>query len=92
MSTFQRSEARLRSLAGEPGRIEIKGAATVRVGWNVPANAVELARQVAAGPPIEHQGTTVRLRPPQDGATQRAVTVGIFQLTRSSRHSGNDVQ
>ena len=66
-------------LAGEPGRIEIKGAATVRVGWNVPANAVELARQVAASPPIEHQGTTVRLRPPQDGATQRAVTVN-FQL------------
>ena len=66
-------------VAGEPGRIQITGAATVRVGWNVPANAVDLARQVAANPPIEHQGNIVRLRPPHDDATQRAVTVN-FQL------------
>jgi photosystem II stability/assembly factor-like uncharacterized protein len=39
-------------IAGRPGRVVVEGAASVRVGWNVPSNAVELARQVAAAPPI----------------------------------------
>ena len=62
-------------LAGEPGRIVVTGTATVRIGWDVPANAVELARQVAAAPPIEHVGDTVRLTRPSDDAAQRAVVV-----------------
>ena len=49
--------------------------ATVRVDWNVPANAAELARRVADNPPIQRDGQTVRLRPPSDAAEQRAVTV-----------------
>jgi Putative adhesin len=62
-------------VAGEPGRIVVAGEANVRVGWDVPANAVELARQVAASPPVERAGDTVRLRPPPDRDSQRAVTV-----------------
>jgi Putative adhesin len=61
--------------AGEPGRIVIVGTATVRVDWNVPANAADLARKVANNPPIQRKGHTVRLRPPSDPAEQRAVTV-----------------
>ena len=61
--------------AGEPGRIVIMGTATVRVDWNVPANAAELARHVADTPPIQREGRTVKLRPPSDPAEQRAVTV-----------------
>ena len=61
--------------AGEPGRIVVVGMATVRVDWNVPANASDLARKVADNPPIQHEGQTARLRPPTDPAEQRAVTV-----------------
>ena len=62
-------------VAGRPGRVVVEGAATVRLGWNVPANAVELAKQVAAAPPIEHAEQTVRLRVPADPDEQRAVIV-----------------
>ena len=62
-------------LPGPPGRIIVEGAATVRVGWNVPVNAVELAQKVAAAPPITHEGGIVRLRIPTDPTAQRAVTV-----------------
>ena len=61
--------------AGEPGRIVVVGTATVRVDWNVPANAADLARKVADNPPIQRDGQTVRLRPPSEPAEQRAVTV-----------------
>jgi DUF4097 and DUF4098 domain-containing protein YvlB len=61
--------------AGEPGRIVIEGTVTVRTDWDVPANAVELARGVVNQPPVERAGNTVRLRPPADGAERRAVTV-----------------
>jgi hypothetical protein len=62
-------------IAGEDDRIVVGGAATVRIGWNVPANAVELARQVAANPPITRDRDTLRLRDPEDEAMRRAVTV-----------------
>ena len=61
--------------AGEPGRIVVVGTATVRVDWNVPANAADLARRVADNPPIQREGQTVTLRSPSDPAEQRAVTV-----------------
>ena len=60
-------------VGGRPGRIVVEGAAAVRVGWNVPANAVALAKQVAAAPPIEHTNDTVRLRLPVDPTAQQAV-------------------
>ena len=61
--------------AGNPGRIVVAGTVTVRVDWNVPANATDLAKQVAANPPIQQDAQAVRLRPPSDPAAQRAVTV-----------------
>jgi hypothetical protein len=61
--------------AGEPGRIVVVGTATVRVDWNVPPNAAELARHVADHPPIQRDGQTLTLRPPTEPAAQRAVTV-----------------
>jgi Putative adhesin len=61
--------------AGEPGRIVVVGTAIVRVDWNVPVNAAELARHVADNPPIQRDGQTVKLRPPSDPTEQRAVTV-----------------
>lgn len=66
---------RIEIVAGEAARIVVTGAATVRVGWNVPADAVDIARRVAADPPIERDGSTLRLHRPADGASQRAVTV-----------------
>jgi hypothetical protein len=61
--------------AGEPARIVVEGTATVRVDWNAPANATELARHVAENPPIRRDGQTVKLRLPSDPTEQRAVTV-----------------
>lgn len=72
VSTIQ---GKIEVTAGEPGRIVVMGTATVRVDWNVPANAPDLARRVAGNPPIQREGQTVRLRPPSDAAEQRAVTV-----------------
>ena len=60
---------------GEPGRIVVRGAATVRVGLNVPINAVELARRIAGDPPIDRDGRVLRLRLPRDEAELRATTI-----------------
>src|SRR6187401_587967 len=43
---------------GQAGQVTVRGTATVRVGFNVPANAVDLAKQVAANPPITQDGAT----------------------------------
>lgn len=60
---------------GEPGRVIVSGAATVRVGLTVPLNAIELARKVAEKPPIEQSGDRLRLRSPRDPDENRAMTV-----------------
>jgi hypothetical protein len=60
---------------GEPGRVVVAGAVTVRVGLTVPVNAVDLARQLAEKPPIDQSGDRLRLRPPADRGDTRAVTV-----------------
>lgn len=60
---------------GDSGRIVITGTATVRAGWNVPADAVELARASAAQPNVEETPHAIRLRPPVDERTRQAVTV-----------------
>src|SRR5262245_299718 len=59
---------------GGPGRIVAGGAATVRIGLGVPANAVEIAQQFAANPAIEQRGDTVTLRAPVE-VQGRAITV-----------------
>jgi hypothetical protein len=61
--------------AGSSDQIVVQGTATVRLGFNVPANALELAQRVAANPPIERDGNTFRLRSPLTDEEQRAVTV-----------------
>jgi len=62
-------------VSGEPGRIQVGGAVTVRIGIDVPENPMEIARRIAATPPIERVGDTVRLRPPADARDRKAVTV-----------------
>lgn len=60
---------------GEVGRVIIVGTATVRIGWNLPGNAVAIAKRLAGTPPIEQDGPTIRLRPPSDSDERRAVTI-----------------
>lgn len=62
-------------IAGERGRVVVGGDVTVRVSWDVPANALELAQKIAANPPISREGNTLRLRAPADAVERRAVTV-----------------
>jgi hypothetical protein len=57
------------------GRVVVTGTATVRIGFNVPANAVELAKRVSEQPPITSEGDTVKLRPPSAEDERGAVTV-----------------
>jgi hypothetical protein len=66
---------RITIVAGDPGRIVVAGEVTVRVGWDVPANAADLAREIAASPPVVLDGAIVRAQPPPDPVAQRAVTV-----------------
>ena len=49
---------------GTADRIAVRGTATVRVGLSSPTDAYELVKRVAANPPIEQEGSTLRLRPP----------------------------
>lgn len=62
-------------VVGEPGRVIVEGTVTVRIGWDAPANAVEIARNLADQAPVERDGMTIRLRPPDDAADRRAVTI-----------------
>jgi len=62
-------------VSGETDRIQVGGAVTVRIGIDVPENPLEIAQRIAANPPIERVGDTVRLRPPADARDQKAVTV-----------------
>ena len=69
------NRGRIAVSAGDAGHVTIKGTVTVRVGMDVPTNAVELARQYAGSPEVEQKGDIVRLRPPSDANAARAVTV-----------------
>ena len=61
---------------GDDEHIVIKGTVTVRVGVNVPANALALAKQLADQPTmVEQSGQAVMVRPPQEDEMSRAVTV-----------------
>jgi len=61
--------------AGTGADIVVTGRVTVRLGWDVPADAVALARAAAAQPPVEQAGTVVRLHRPDDARTRDAVTI-----------------
>lgn len=60
---------------GEPGRVVVTGTATVRVDWNVPADAAAIAQRVADNPPVRRDGETIHAGSPSDPAELRAVTV-----------------
>ena len=61
--------------AGTSDEVVVTGRVTVSIGWNVPANAVALARSTANQPPVELEGDVVRLQLPSDGRTRRALTI-----------------
>jgi len=71
----QTTRGKIEVKVGAPGRVLVGGAATVRLGWNVPGDAIKLAEQFAASPEIEQQGNVLRLRSPSNPAQERAVTV-----------------
>jgi len=66
--------------AGETARVIVRGTATVRVGLDVPLNAYEIAKAVAANPPVQRDNDTIRLRPPTAEEEQRAVTIS-YEVT-----------
>jgi DUF4097 and DUF4098 domain-containing protein YvlB len=62
-------------VAGAADRVHITAVVTARLAWDSPANAVDVARELAKAPPIEADGSTIRLRPPTDSVQKRAATV-----------------
>ncbi len=66
--------------AGAGSTLLVKGSVRVRSGSNVPSNAAELARQLAANPPIVQAGDVVTVGKITDEATRRAVSVS-YQIT-----------
>ncbi|HTV00174.1 MAG TPA: DUF4097 family beta strand repeat-containing protein, partial [Luteitalea sp.] len=56
-------------------RLEVAGTVVVRLGLNVPADALDLARAVAKAPPVTVTGSQVRLSLPADERARQAVIV-----------------
>ena len=79
---------------GTADRIEVRGSATVRWGLSSPTEAYELVKKIAANPPMQQEGDTVRLRPPSSPEEQRAMTVAYDvtvprgTIVRTSSDSG----
>ena len=67
---------------GEPGRIVVTGAATVRVGLTTPGDAIDRAQKIAANPPIEQSRERMRVSSPS--ATPARSTFAI-SAARSRR-------
>ena len=61
--------------AGADGTIVVKGMVSVSKGSNTPANAAEIARQVAADPPIVQDGDTVKVGAISDDTVRSAVSI-----------------
>lgn len=73
-------------VAGQPGRIVVRGTVTVRVGVDVPADALAIAERIAADPPVTHTGDHVVLSTPTGGRERRAVTVSYeIEVPAASR-------
>jgi DUF4097 and DUF4098 domain-containing protein YvlB len=60
---------------GTSNRIVVRGTVSVRLGWDVPANAADLVRAVAEHPPVTQEGRTVNVQPPSDANELRATTI-----------------
>ncbi len=69
---------------GSSGTIQVRGRVEVRRGWGVPSNAAELARKVAAQPPLTQDGNTVRLSRIEDETTRKAVSIS-YDVTVPAR-------
>lgn len=69
---------------GTAGTVQVRGRVEVRRGWNVPGNAAELARQVAAQPPVTQSGGRITLGRIADEATRRAVSID-WEVTAPAR-------
>jgi DUF4097 and DUF4098 domain-containing protein YvlB len=70
--------------SGEGSSIQVRGRVEVRRGWQVPSNAAELARQVAAQPPVSQHGQTVTLARIADETARRAVSIS-YEVTVPAR-------
>jgi hypothetical protein len=55
--------------------IEVTGTVVVRTGWNVPPDALALAKAIAAAPPIATTRNRVSLALPRDERTRRGVVI-----------------
>lgn len=83
--------------AGAGNAIVVKGTVEVRRGWSVPSNAAELAKQVAANPPITQTADAVKVGRIVDETTRKAVsvsydiTVPAGTLVAANSGSGNVV-
>lgn len=81
--------------AGAGSTIVVKGTVEVRKGWNVPSNAAELAKQVAANPPITQTADAVKVGRIADETARKAVsvsydiTVPAATLVAANSGSGN---
>ena len=62
-------------MPGQPGRIVVRGMVTVRIGIDVPQDALALAEKVAANPPVRQAADVIALNTPTDSRERRAVTV-----------------
>jgi DUF4097 and DUF4098 domain-containing protein YvlB len=69
------SNGKITVTAGQPGRVVVRGTVTVRVGVNVPADAMAIAEKIAANPPVRQTADLVALTTPTDSRERRAVTV-----------------
>lgn len=74
--------------AGQGQTVVVRGRVDVRRGWNVPANAADLARRVADAPPVALEGNTVRVGRIDDETTRKAVSVS-YDITVPTRTSVN---
>jgi hypothetical protein len=71
--------------AGTADRIVVTGTVTVRLAVNTPPDAIDLARAIAASPPVQREQSTLRLRPPATDAERRAVTVSyVVEMPRGT--------
>lgn len=71
---------------GESTRVQVIGTVTVRVAWDVPPDAMTIARLVADHPPVEAETGVIRLRPPPIVTEGRAVTVSYeIKVPRRTR-------
>jgi hypothetical protein len=61
--------------AGSGATIVVKGTVSINKGWGAPADAAEIAKKVAANPPITQSGDAVQVGKIADEQTRKAVSI-----------------